>query len=254
MSDQKVYLVTGASRGIGLALVTTLASKHPTAFIYAGARDPSSATSLNQLAALHPSRIQVIKYLSASEENNKAVAQLIKDKHGHLDCAIANAGMGDHWESVMNTPPQVMLDFYKTNVTGSLILFQSLQSLLKSSTQSPRFVPVSSALASLTNFSDVPMGVTAYACSKVALNYLAKRIHVENDWLVCFPVAPGMVDTDMGRGSAELDKTGTAKALLDVHQISPEQSATQLVNTIDGATREKDGGQFVNLDGDKFPW
>jgi NAD(P)-dependent dehydrogenase (short-subunit alcohol dehydrogenase family) len=108
----KIYLVGGASRGVGrlpshhrfrlliclpssagLALVDEIAVKDPSAIIYAGARDPiNGASQLIQLAAKYPGRIQIVKYVSGDKEGNEAIAKEIGAKYGRIDTAIVSAG------------------------------------------------------------------------------------------------------------------------------------------------------------------
>ncbi|KAF8623181.1 hypothetical protein AX17_007506 [Amanita inopinata Kibby_2008] len=254
MSDTKVYLITGANRGIGFALVNEIVSKQSNVFVYAGARNPSGATALNELTAKHPGKIQVVKYVAADVESNKAIAQTIQEKHGYVDTVIANAGIGNYFGRVDETPVENMRGAFEVNALGPFILFQAVYDLLKASKKSPRFVSVSSAAASITSFALAPIGIGAYGSSKIAGNYVARRIHAENDWIIAFPLAPGMVDTDMARESRKLEKTGAMASMLDAHQITPEAAAPQLLNLIDNATREKEGGEFMNFDGTKFAW
>jgi NAD(P)-dependent dehydrogenase (short-subunit alcohol dehydrogenase family) len=107
----KIYLVAGATRGlgiftkcrhllrtdilvfIGLALVDDIATKDPSAVIYAGARDPTNgAAQLIQVAAKYPGRVQVVRYVAGDKEGNDALAKQIAAEHGRLDTVIANAG------------------------------------------------------------------------------------------------------------------------------------------------------------------
>jgi NAD(P)-dependent dehydrogenase (short-subunit alcohol dehydrogenase family) len=77
----------------GLALVDAIASKDPSAIIYAGARDPSGGgAQLKELAAKYLGRVEVVKYVAGDKEGNDAVAAEIKAKHGRVDTVIANAG------------------------------------------------------------------------------------------------------------------------------------------------------------------
>lgn len=51
------------------------------------------------------------------------------------------------------------------------------------------------------------------------------------------------------------DASGTFKVLLETFTpLTPQQSAIPLIKIIDEATREKDGGEFINVDGTKLPW
>jgi hypothetical protein len=114
-SSSKIYLVAGASRGVGrlpsslhlgflpkatdlpssagLALVDEIAAKDSSAIIYAGARDPiNGASQLLQLAAKYPGRIQIVKYVSGDKDGNEAIATEIGAKYGRIDTAIVTAG------------------------------------------------------------------------------------------------------------------------------------------------------------------
>jgi NADP-dependent 3-hydroxy acid dehydrogenase YdfG len=77
----------------GLGFVNEIVHKHKNAIVFAGARNPASATALHDLAKKHAGRIHVVKLVSPDLEGNKAVAQEIKEKYGHLDVVIANAGL-----------------------------------------------------------------------------------------------------------------------------------------------------------------
>ncbi|PBK79956.1 NAD(P)-binding protein [Armillaria gallica] len=250
----KVYLITGANRGIGLALVNELAANNSDISIFAGVRNPSTATNLQELSKKYPGKITIVKYISADEEGNKALAKEIETKHGHLDVVIACAGIATYMGSALETPASELRDHLNVNVTGILVLFQSVYSLLKASTSSPRFIPISSAAASLTAFISLPAGYTCYGASKVAVNYIARKIHFENDWIICFPLAPGIVDTDMSRANRVMDTTGTLAPIQDALAISAEKAATLLLGIVENSTREKDGGEFINVDGQKLTW
>jgi NAD(P)-dependent dehydrogenase (short-subunit alcohol dehydrogenase family) len=75
-----------------------------------------------------------------------------------------------------NIPP------IQINVIGTLMLFQAAYPLLKASTSSPKFIPISSAAGSITDVTTSP-GLVAYGSSKAAENYLARKLHFEHEEL-----------------------------------------------------------------------
>jgi NAD(P)-dependent dehydrogenase (short-subunit alcohol dehydrogenase family) len=85
--------VTGAGRGIGLALVEKLASD-PHNVVFAGLRDINlnADHTLARLVAKKADAVQLIEISSANKDNNAAGARLIKEKYGKIDVIIANAG------------------------------------------------------------------------------------------------------------------------------------------------------------------
>lgn len=72
---------------------------------------------------------------------------------------------------------------FQANSVGHIMLFQAMHTLLKASGTTPKFIPISSAGASLTHYIHVPVGYGCYGASKVAANYITRKIHFENEWL-----------------------------------------------------------------------
>ncbi|CAA7260849.1 unnamed protein product [Cyclocybe aegerita] len=254
MSPTKVYLITGANRGIGLGLVNELVTRHKDVFVYAGVRDPTKATALQETSTKFPGKVEIVKLVSADEQTNKDVAKTIQEKHGYVDVVIANAAVSQPNGAVGVIPIDAFRKHIEVNATGAVVLFQAVLPLLKASKSTPKFVPITSGGGSLTAYIDQQYEIVAYGASKAALNFITRRIHFENDWLVAFPLSPGVVRTDMAYHASELDTTGEIAKLLDQASVSVEDASAMLVNIIDNATREKEGGEFVNVDGGRIPW
>ncbi|CAA7265271.1 unnamed protein product [Cyclocybe aegerita] len=254
MSATKVYLVTGANRGIGLGLVHELATRHKDVVVYAGVRDTANASSLQELSTKFPGKIEIVPFVAGDEAINQALAKTIQDRHGYLDVVIGNAGTIEYMGNADETPIDIFRKHLEVNTTGVLVLFQALASLLKASKSTPKFIPISSGAGSLTALIHAPLGFTAYGASKAAMNFLTRKIHYENEWLVAFPLAPGLVNTDMGSKVRVMDKTGIMANLQDEMMMSVEEASVALVNLVDNSTREKQGGEFLKVDGETVPW
>ncbi|KAF9457037.1 NAD(P)-binding protein [Collybia nuda] len=250
----KVYLITGANRGIGLSLVKELVSTSSDISIFAGVRDPSAASHLKELSAKFPGKFTIIKYISGDENVSRALAKEIEIKHGYLDTVISCAGISTYMGPAAQAPVDELRNHMEVNTIGMLVLFQAVYSLLKASMSSPRFIPMTSGAASLTAYMSLPLGYTCYGASKVALNYIARKIHFENDWLICFPLAPGVVVTDMSRSNQEMDTSGILAPMIEAMGISADAAAPIILQTVNRSTREKDGGEFLNIDGGKLAW
>ncbi|KAF8967253.1 hypothetical protein BDZ97DRAFT_1804090 [Flammula alnicola] len=104
MSPSKMYLITGANRGIGFAIVDKLVSKHPEAIIFAGVRDPSKATSLKELTSKYPGKIEVVKFVAGDAAGNQTLVKEIKEKYGHVDVVLANVGISNYFGQAAETP------------------------------------------------------------------------------------------------------------------------------------------------------
>ena len=90
-------IVTEAARGIGFALLSAYASD-PNNIVFAGVRDPSSATAVKELARTARGDVRLVKITSADEGDNKQAAKVLADYGtavgvgARLDVLIANAG------------------------------------------------------------------------------------------------------------------------------------------------------------------
>lgn len=89
---KSIYARVDSDRlSLGLAIVTALASRDDT-IVFAGARNPSTATDLHALAEKYPGKFHVVKLVSNDKAGNEAAVAQIKDIAGRLDVVIANAG------------------------------------------------------------------------------------------------------------------------------------------------------------------
>ncbi|KAI4294028.1 NAD(P)-binding protein [Schizophyllum commune Loenen D] len=252
MAGDTVYLVTGANRGIGLAIVTALAAR-PNVVVFAGARDPAHATELNALAKAHPGRVHVLKVVSADKENNKAAIEEIKRVAGRLDVVIANAGIHKCYAPALEVPAEEMIRHFEVNTNGALVLFQAAYPLLKES-KTPKFVAVSSVIGSITMAAELPVNVYPYGASKAAINWIMRKLHHDFPDFVIFPINPGVVETDMAKTSREKDP-GTNVLGESLPSITADESVRAMLEQIDVATRDTHGGQFVDYSGlGKWGW
>ncbi len=109
-----------------------------------------------------------------------------------VDLVIANAEEGDAHDAAEGTPLWSLTDNFRVNTGGHLLLFQAFRPLLLAAASStPKFVVLSHAIARFTDSGVVPLKPTAYRASKAAANFIAQRIHVEEEWLISLPICPG---------------------------------------------------------------
>ncbi|KAL1756796.1 hypothetical protein FB107DRAFT_289842 [Schizophyllum commune] len=240
-----VYLVSGAGRGLGLELVTQLATR-PDAIVFAGARDPARATNLQALAKLHPARFHVVKVTSADKEDNIAAVEEVKRVAGRLDVVIANAGIGDTLGTALEVNPEDMVRHLEVNTNGALVLFQAVYPLLKES-KTPKFVAITSQVGSIVLVGEIPLMMYPYGASKAALNWVMRKLHHDFPDFVIFPLIPGTVATDGAR--AMFERSPDMKEAHEAAIIPAQDSARGMLEQIDVATRETHGGQLVDYSG-----
>lgn len=87
------------------------------------------------------------------------------------------------------TPEDLLTDF-KVNTIGPVVLFNTFSSLLlaanKETPGTAKFVVISTLAAQITNA--VPFPLNSYAASKIASNFLTKKIDMECPEVIAFPI------------------------------------------------------------------
>lgn len=144
-------LITGATRGIGLGLVTRYLdrSNH---LVIAAVRDPSGASSkaLESLPRASGASLIIVKIdLTSPTDPSDAISQLTST-HGidHLDVVIANAGIAEAAAQVSQIKVEDFERHITANVYGFVWLYQATLPLLKKATK-PLLVYVGSGAGSI---------------------------------------------------------------------------------------------------------
>ena len=191
----KVALVTGASRGIGRAIATTLARQG--ALVVAAARGEHAADTAAAIGAAG-GRAEAMSVDVTDSSALEALPGAIVAKHGRLDILVSNAGI---------TRDQLLMRMKRadwdaviaTNLTAAFTLTQAaMRPMLKQ--RAGRIIAVSSVVGQMGN-----AGQTNYAASKAGLIGFAKALarEVASRGITVNVIAPGMIDTDMTRAISD---------------------------------------------------
>lgn len=238
------YLITGASRGIGLAIVKQLLT-FPENRIVATVRDIAKAKDLASVKKSVGDRLSILELDADCETSIKAAAAAVEAIFPEgLDVLINNAGVNhakgspiDYGNMTnLNTTAEELNKTFVTNVIGPILVIEAFVPLMKKA-PTKKIVNISSILGSLTNNWG---GGLSYRVSKAALNMASDCIAKElgRDGFIVIPIHPGWVRTDLGGHDADM---------------TPEESAAGVVKVISGLGRE-DNTKFYNYDGSIIPW
>ena len=218
-----VAVVTGANRGIGLALVGLLRSRGAT--VVAVCRQTSPA--LEALGARVASGIDVADPQAGAD----LAARLGQDD---IELVVHNAGIG-RFTSLENTTPEDVSSSFRVNAMAPLFLTRALLPRLRSGA---KVALVSSRMGSIGD--NGSGGYYGYRMSKAALN--AAGVSLAHDLrpqgIAVVILHPGAVRTAMTSGQGAVD---------------PDESAAGLLRRIDELKIETTG-RFLHENGTVLPW
>lgn len=223
---QKIALVTGATRGIGLETCRQLAQAG--ARVLLAGRSIASATKAAEALRGEGLAVEPLALDVTDSASIAAAAAYVREAFSRLDILVNNAGV--LMDALDRKPSEQSLkiwrDTFDTNVFAVVEVTQAFLPLLKAAA-SGRIVNLSSQLGSFGLHTDPSspiygFKIPAYDASKSVVN--AWTVHLAYE-LKGSPVKvnavhPGYVMTDMNAGQGELDVADGAKstvlmALLD---------------------------------------
>ena len=192
---QKVILVSGGNRGIGLEICRELAEGGHNVIM--GTRDLAKG---KLVAREIGQSIDVQQLDVTNEEQVTAIALYISMEYSRLDVLINNAGIGIGSNGAIDVNLAEVKKIMETNFYGPWRLTQALLSILNNSEEG-RIVNISSGMGALDNLTG---GYAGYRMSKSSLNALTILManELSGSSVKVNSMCPGWVKTDMGGAGA----------------------------------------------------
>jgi NAD(P)-dependent dehydrogenase (short-subunit alcohol dehydrogenase family) len=190
--SQRVALVTGANRGLGLETSRQLAKRG--FLVCLGVRD---LTKGREAAGTIDGEARAVALDVADAAAPEEAVREIKRDYGRLDALINNAAI--HYDSgarALNPDWPAIHDAFETNILGAWRVAAACADLLAAGRHG-RIVNVSSGAGSLASMG---AGTPVYSVTKAALNALTRILadELRPAGVLVNAVCPGWVATDMG--------------------------------------------------------
>jgi len=222
-----VFVVTGASSGIGLSTAEALTARGAKVALIA-----RNTTALDDLAARLPGSLAI----TADVTDFAALTRAINETHQHygrLDGLINNAGRG-YGASVEEIDPVAFTEIFTLNVLAPIVAMQAVIPIMRAA-GAGSIINVNSG----TSFMTIP-DYSVYSASKRALLGITQtaRGELAPDGIVVSEVYPGMTATDFGR-----NRLGSGGETTDYSAGDPPEMVAELiVRAIEGG----DAQYFIN--------
>lgn len=245
--ENKVAIVTGASRGIGKSIALTLAKNGASVVIHG-----TNSNLLNELALQIEELGQKCIVKTGDSANPDTAIEIVKttiEEFGHIDILVNNAGI-----NMRSSTLEMTLEDWKrvldVNLNGTLYFCKAVLPYMIEKNYG-KIVNVSSTTAKTAHKNAAP----SYGASKAAVNYLTMHLALEmaSHNIYVNAVCPGPVETDMSNQWTEeyrqavmnripLNKLGTPQNVGD----SVLFLASSMSDFITGETININGGTYMN--------
>ncbi|PLW13326.1 hypothetical protein PCANC_16699 [Puccinia coronata f. sp. avenae] len=244
-------IVTGGSRGIGLACLELLLTASPPVNLVSLSR--SLPARLQGLKKSHHENLLVVQGDVKNDHANQEVVESAIKKFGSIDGLILNSGVIDFERIDNNQSIEKWKEVFDINFFPLVsILKHSLVHLRKSK---GRVIFISST-ASVQGVSSLG----SYGASKAAMNSLCRTLAAEEPEITSISLRPGVTDTDM---QEKIRSEGKGLMTPEVYQslhdlftsskiVKPEKPAEVITNLVIRADHDKLTGKFLSWDDDEL--
>lgn len=243
-SPTPVAIVTGAARGIGLAIAKAfLASGHRVALL-----DIDAAELDRAMASIHlPDRtLQVVCDVAWEEQVNASVAAI--EKHfGRIDALVNNAGVAV-FKPILDTTASEWQRVMDVNLTGPFLCTQACARVMLRNPGATKGGVVN--IASISGLRASSLRV-AYGVSKAGLIHLTKQQAMElgNAGIRVNAVAPGPVDTAMAKQVHTADIRRDYHDNIALNRYGSEEEIANVVHFLCSPAASYVNGQTIAVDG-----
>ncbi|KAI0732938.1 hypothetical protein C8Q72DRAFT_773363 [Fomitopsis betulina] len=248
MSRNPVVLITGASKGLGLAATKILLTEFNAKVV---ALSRSETVALTELRENHADSLLITRG-NVSAIVISAIDSAVQT-YGHLDALILNAGILTPLGRVDEVPLEGWKSHFDVNFFSLISAVQAGLPYLRRSELGGRIVFVSSGSA---NKGTATMG--PYNAGKAAMNSLCRTLGEEEPDVTSIALRPGTVDTQMQTQIRELGATAMSEKVhkyfvglqTDKKLIKPEVSGYVMAALALKAPKSM-SGQFVSYDSEE---
>lgn len=220
MADTKtVYLITGASSGIGLELAKQLCAQKGNKVFATVRKKQSSMTEvdeISQIEAVEGSSLEVLEGIDVAKDSVGEVLTSLLPTGATIDVCIHNAGSLSGTRHVNS--PNLMADqklevvtmermrmAFEVNTLGPLRVQQAILGAGLMKKKGGKVAIISTGLSSIAD--NTSGGNYAYRTSKAGVNMIAKCMScdLKKDEISVISIAPGFVATQFGPGKEKME-------------------------------------------------
>jgi NAD(P)-dependent dehydrogenase (short-subunit alcohol dehydrogenase family) len=250
--DGRVALVTGGGRGIGRAISLALAEDGAAVAVNWRRDEDAAAATVAEIEQRGGRAAAYRASVDSFEECSAMVGAVLAD-FGQVDILVNNAGLASRGKSVVSTEPEEIERLVATHAFGSFHLCHLLVAQMRERPRGDVIFVSSQATTHMAGWS------SPYNMAKAAQEALAMTLAKEEvgNGIRVNVVAPGLVDTEMGRrlvkGAAGVEDIRTLDQAMPFGRVTAPEDVAAVVRFLVSDAGTLVTAQRIGVDGGGMP-
>ncbi len=251
-SDQssRVAVVTGSSRGIGLAIAKKLARDGFSVVLNARSDSDELRRAQRHIQALSSAVVDRFACDISDLASHKNFVDAIFEKHNRVDCLVNNAGVsvlnrGD----LLDVTPESYDYVHATNTRGAFFLTQLFARRMSEATHDVGFRTIINISSSNAEAASVERG--EYCISKSGVSMMTKlfALRLASSGINVYEVMPGLIRTDMTAVVADVYDERLLKGFSPINRWGQPEDVAGTVSSLAGGLLPFTTGDCIKVDG-----
>ena len=251
MSENRVAIVTGASRGIGNAIAAKLAGEGY-AIVAVGTSDQEKVSANLQKIRQAGSRFAYVQADVATDTGRKDIVNCAMEQFGRIDVLVNNAGVAPKVRmDILETTEESMDRVLGINLKSTFFLSQAVANIMRREVAeipgiTPKIVNVSSISAYTSSTMRAEYCISKAAISMVTLLF-ADRLADEG--INVYEIRPGVINTDMTSVVKEKYDALISGGLTPIKRWGQPEDVANAVSVVCSGLLNFSTGEVINVDG-----
>ncbi|KAH7037515.1 short-chain dehydrogenase [Microdochium trichocladiopsis] len=236
----KTFIVTGASRGLGLAIAQILLRSSHNVFLVA-----RSDADMKRLKQENPGTVDYLAADLADFSTASSIIQATVKAFGKVDGIVVNHGVLAPITKISESSAEEWRRCYDINVFSAVALMKEAIPELRKTKGRVVFISSGTAFGTIAAWG-------SYGTSKAALNHFNAMLAAEEPDITSVAISPGKVDTDMQKQIREEGQSGMTAAVhasfVDEHEtgrlLPAELPGSVIAKLVERAPKDLSGKHF----------
>ncbi len=251
MTENKVAIVTGASRGIGNAIAAKLAGEGY-AIVAVGTSDREKVSANLHNIQKAGTRFAYVQADVSTDAGRQSIVNCAMEQFGRIDVLVNNAGVAPKVRmDILETTEESMDRVLGINLKSTFFLSQAVANIMRwEVAEIPGITPKIVNISSISAYTSSTMRAE-YCISKAAISMVTMLFadRLADEGINVYEIRPGVINTDMTSVVKEKYDALISNGLTPIKRWGQPEDVANAVSVVCSGLLNFSTGEVINVDG-----